>query len=202
MKQSDFEFSVKYVEHRLARCESRIDLNANQRQAYAAILLAAKAGEEEYTKTAGDFFSVRRAEDLDRAQNLSQLYADLGYSEAEQAARALAEQIKISTGYSDIISRGSAERQAMVDAVSLEHSRRNALLEYAASLISYASSPQKEKAGRREEVRRAHASIRNLDPEFNWDRFRSHKAYRNSLYYNESQIQFMMETERDCLEQP
>lgn len=198
MSESDFQQSVRYVQAMERECARRTDLNPRSHEVYRNLLSAAAKGAQAYMQAAGDFFAVRLAGEVDRVMAQSELYSRLGYVDAATWSRAAADTLQKATGYGDILTAASAEKERVKSALQAEHQMRNLISEYTGLLAAYGAARPAEKPGRRQQVREQRQSLLAVDAGFSLARIESHPPYRNSVYYSAAQLRQLAVWEQEC----
>ncbi len=200
MSKTDFEYSVEYVNNRVKEMHTRPEFNKTQIAVYEEYLAAAQGGPDAYLKKAGDFFAVRRAEEVDRVDNLARLYQSLHFPEAVDAAEKLKSAVSRSTGYADIMDAGNPERKEMEKRVSLENQKRHALMELCGVIIAYAAARPADKTGKKSLIMEAAEKMFSVDPGFTWEKLATHPPYTKLLYYTSAQLKNLESWYREAVD--
>jgi hypothetical protein len=180
-----------YLKARLKEYEARPQYHIASIAAYRNLIQIAETRPQDYEREAGDLFEVARAEQVDRAEAMSSVFAQLFEREAAEAQKLVAAGLSSTKSYADLVSRAGSIKKTAEPVIEIIAQKRNALYEFLGLLLTAHLAPDKDKPGFARATANKWNVLAGLDPQISWQKIRSHPPYRNMIYYSDAQLDML-----------
>ncbi len=185
--------SKRYLEARLKECETKPELNRFQiaeYKKYLEMLSSSKDANDYSDKIAfsGDMFSISRAEQLDRYNNMSRLKNAFGDVKSSEAVKICLDAAAASKSHTDLYDKMQTATVKSNESMNVMQQARNQVSTLIQCLITYHICCKSKKASAKKAVKDAWEGLKKLDPEITWDRMTAYPPFRSIMIFDENRM--------------
>ncbi len=186
----------RYLEARLAECESAPELNGSQIAEYRHYLdmLASSKDAAEYADkiaSTGDMFSLSQAEQLDRYGNIRKIKILFGDEKGAAAEQVRIDAVKQSSGHADLYDALSGVSDRVNDIINMSRQAVEQVMNLFTALVFYRTACEARKSGKKADARAIWENLKSIDPDITFEKIISYGPYRAVLPFDDARLRKM-----------